>query len=142
MPGLLLPKDHIDDSNRDQHVYKAETLASLREARCKGREHWACRFEARTSLFKSLQDKSNTPFLSASHRFEAKKGPKVKRAMVHVLDGIKVGVTGVALDLKNSRAKISDEEKENLERELQTLTAEKVDVLILWLMSQHLELNR
>ena len=130
--NLLLPKDHIDDSNRDQHIYKAETLASFYEKLgVKAVNIGHADLKQGQRFLKSLQEKSKTPFLSANHGFEAKKGPTVKRAMIHVLDGIKVGVTGVALDVKNSRAKISDEEKESLERELQTLTAEKVDVLLL-----------
>jgi len=130
--NLLFPIEHIDDSNRDQHVYKAETLASFyQKLGVKAVNLGHADLKQGYGFLKSLQEKSKTPFLSLNRSFEPKKGPTVKRAMIHILDGIKVGVTGVALDTKNSRASISDEEKESLKRELQNLTAERADVLVL-----------
>ena len=130
--NLLLPKDHIDKSNRDQHVYKAETLADFyQKLGVKAVNLGYTDLREGQAFLKTLQEKSKTPFLSTNDRFQSKAGPSVERAVIHVLDGIRVGVTGISLDSKNSRARISEDEKKSLQKEIRALVTQKAEVLVL-----------
>ena len=130
--NLILPKEHIDESNREQHVYKAETLAGFyQKLGVKAVNIGHADLVEGQDFLKTIQQKSKIPFVSVNQSFQADKGPMIKRALVHVLDGIKVGVTGISLDTKNSRAVISDRDKQSLVKELKELSTAKVDVLVL-----------
>ena len=105
---LFLPKEELDAMTRPQHVAKAKLIArAFRKLGAVAINLTPPDLKEGAKFLAELQREGAVPLVSANIRPRAEDGPRVARARVRIVGGIRIGITGIAIP--EIAAKASDE---------------------------------
>ncbi len=131
--NLLLPKDHLDEATREQHVFKSEILARMyRKLGVAAINLGASDIGAGTEVLRALQREGAVPLVSANVRPVKDKGPMIAQSLLRKIGGMTIGITGVASAKNFSKVPHLQTSAwtETLEKELVALEKQGAELLI------------